>query len=630
MIRMKQGKWKTVLAAGALAAMLPFASPAPVRAQAADSTSRYIEIIGSQSGLKVSGATDSRYTTSSAATTGTTSTGTTSKASGNSSSSSSGSSSGSKDKYTPNYDTSGPGIETTAAATQAATVAEVGTEAQTSGPTVYETSLSETYHEEYGVYEEGLNDLCYLYTNVENGGLTDQAVKIDIPANVTYTMEKDGVGIGYTSGQAVSDRGSYVLRISVTDTSKSFSQQTVYKAVFRFRIQEKLPQATAEDSMNGGGYSSGSSMYSYTDNSWTGGTSYNSGDSSGASDVIDFGTGDSSSSWWLDDGETAAGETSGDSSSDETEIMDEDGNIDESAVDEAINAALGIDADGNVISDAAEISEVSGLASGYDAESGLYAHALKTGAVFYTDVPNGMVTTSAVTIRFFDDTLTLTAYRNGEEVELTSGEALTAPGSYAIYPTQDTAAYASAYSANAQPVFRFRIMADVVNDLGIFNAPENTLITQVTRYGITLFSAEKDEDAVRWYAFPEDGSYEITMKNELGELYSYVVLDTEAPRFSVTTEPNRAYVSYYSDDIANCVLYKNGNQQSEGELVSQVNGSGSYTLVVYDTAGNASMQSFDVHFSLNMGAVLAIVLVIALIAAGILFLKRARSDVKIR
>lgn len=110
------------------------------------------------------------------------------------------------------------------------------------GPGVNKVSLREQYHEDYKIYEESIADLFFLYTSVANGGMTDKAVTIDIPSNILYTMEKDGTGIAYTSGQSIQERGTYVLRlIAVENPELPLSEQTEYQAVFRFRIQDKPP-----------------------------------------------------------------------------------------------------------------------------------------------------------------------------------------------------------------------------------------------------------------------------------------------------------------------------------------------------------------------------------------------------
>ena len=111
------------------------------------------------------------------------------------------------------------------------------------GPSVKKVTLTETYHELYDTYEEGISDTYFLYTNVSNGGLTHEPVMIDIPANVDFSMEKDGVPYSYTSGQYVQEKGTYVLRITaIENPDLPFSEQTEYQAVFRFRIQDEPPK----------------------------------------------------------------------------------------------------------------------------------------------------------------------------------------------------------------------------------------------------------------------------------------------------------------------------------------------------------------------------------------------------
>lgn len=111
------------------------------------------------------------------------------------------------------------------------------------GPSTKKVTLSETYHELYDTYEESISDTYFIYTNVSNGGLTHEPVMIDIPANVDFSMEKDGVPYSYKSGQYVSEKGTYVLRLTAIENSDlPFSEQTEYQAVFRFRIQDEPPK----------------------------------------------------------------------------------------------------------------------------------------------------------------------------------------------------------------------------------------------------------------------------------------------------------------------------------------------------------------------------------------------------
>ncbi len=116
------------------------------------------------------------------------------------------------------------------------------------GPGVKKVNLTEHYHEDYKIYEESIDNLFFIYTNVANGGITNEAVVLDIPSNILYTMEKDGTAMEYTSGQNVWERGTYVLRLTAVENPElPLSEQREYQTVFRFRIQDKPPEAeTAE------------------------------------------------------------------------------------------------------------------------------------------------------------------------------------------------------------------------------------------------------------------------------------------------------------------------------------------------------------------------------------------------
>ena len=85
-----------------------------------------------------------------------------------------------------------------------------------------------------------------------------------------------------------------------------------------------------------------------------------------------------------------------------------------------------------------------------------------------------------------------------------------------------------------------------------------------------------------------------------------------------------------SDDIAYCHLYRNGELLDDSGIPAQVTGSGDYRLEAYDAAGNMGYAEFTVEYHFNMGAILAIVLVILLIVAVAVFVRRVRSQIKVR
>lgn len=94
--------------------------------------------------------------------------------------------------------------------------------------------LYESYNDRYDLYEESLNDLYFFYCNISNGGFAAPPVYFDIPANLTYTLEKGGVQIPYTAGEEINEIGNYVLRIS------GDYEGTVYQGTFRFTLREEV------------------------------------------------------------------------------------------------------------------------------------------------------------------------------------------------------------------------------------------------------------------------------------------------------------------------------------------------------------------------------------------------------
>lgn len=491
-----------------------------------------------------------------------------------------------------------------------------------SGPAVKEISLSENYHEDYGVYEENMGDVFFIYTNVENGGITDRAVTLDIPANLAYTAQKDGTPITYTSGQPISASGSYSFRFTGTaDASAAFSKQTIYKSSFRFRIQAKLPEAVkqSESQMSQNGDLWGGR--------WAGGEGAEAVSSGKASGNI------GSQRFGEDSGEDGDSETSsaqaagdqmdglpGDREESGLKVMGEDGKIDSEALDKTLDRLV----NGDDKEDKTEALKPSGISTSFDEDMGFYRNELASGAVFYTNVPNGMVTNYQVSLKTSDE-ITFTVYKDGQKEEFDPGAELEEAGSYTIVPVQTTTAYVSRYANGKTPVFQFRIVKDPVRDLDVVNAPQNMTFSSVTLEGKELSDIHSD-----FLHLQEDGAYEVTMSGEGGPFTVEIVRDTVQPRFHVQTVPNRAFISYLSSDVIKCTLYKNGKVTEEGGILSNVDGKGDYTLQVYDAAGNMSSATFTVSYQPNTGAVIGIVLLIAIVVLLLMYVVRMRKQVKVR
>lgn len=489
------------------------------------------------------------------------------------------------------------------------------------GPKVSDVRISETYHEDFDIYEQAMGNVQFFYTNVSNGGITDQPVRLEIPANMTYVMEKDGVEIPYSSGQYVRERGSYMVKLSVVeDDSLPFSEQTVCKAVFRFRIQEKAVREQVTESSGGSRYGNASS----DDNSSQPLSYEELAALLGNQDELDE---EALEAWASAAGMT---EESTEAEPEETEpeteangsVMDEDGFINEEGLENALAGALG---EGYGSDNLEGYSPATGLASAYDESTGYYRHELITGAVFYSDVPNGMLTNHSVMLLTNDD-IQFRVLKDGQEMEFTPGTAVEEAGSYQVYPSQDTTVYAASYHNESQPTFAFRIVKEPVSDLGIYTAPQGAVITGIWLDGQPL---EVSQDA-GWFLLEQDGAYEIALETEAGTSGVTFERDTVAPRFYLTGDKTTARFSYVSNDVSWCRILSGGNEVYSGAAVSSLETPGEYQIQVYDAAGNVSSASFEVVYRMNKAAIVAIVLVLLLVVVLVVFIKRAKKQLKVR
>lgn len=142
-----------------------------------------------------------------------------------------------------------PAVESPAAESQAqGTVYIEDDDQNAAGPSVQKVTLEETYYPDYEIYSESIAGCCFFYTNTGNNSITDQTVYVDIPANILYTVQKDGVEISYTRNKSLSERGTYVFQMTVVKNPDApIVEQEIYQAVYNFRIQPKAQTDTADE-----------------------------------------------------------------------------------------------------------------------------------------------------------------------------------------------------------------------------------------------------------------------------------------------------------------------------------------------------------------------------------------------
>ena len=437
------------------------------------------------------------------------------------------------------------------------------------GPTVNSISLSETYHEDYKIYEEKFGDIYTIYSNISNGTIVNHYVMFDFPRGVMARMTRDGVSCDLANKTKIEAEGTYNIQFFYAKEGYENVpgwQQEIDSARFAFRIQ----------------YTAGLD-----------GEPLEWDDQSELESFADL----------VNEGDYPA--------KDQPEAETEEANQIMPAPEAEPDAAAADDVR---------------LSSTYDMTSGYYKYTLKTGDVFYSSVPDGMITNDAVIFQAEDD-IQMNLYKDGVQVEYSAGDFINDPGSYTLIPVMDKVEYENYYRGN-RPMLHFRIVTGPTSDLSVVSAPDGMIIEAVR-----LDYEDITDTAMASYKvvyLSEDGNYEVDMRDDSGRNTVSIIRDTQAPKITVATAPNQADIAYQSADIDNVIISRGETVVSEGNMVSRITEAGRYHILVKDKAGNTTEKDFVVKYRINIAAILAILAVVALGIAFFLYMKKVKTSVRVR
>lgn len=461
--------------------------------------------------------------------------------------------------------------------------------------------MAETYDEVYGLYEESISNEFFIYSTVSNGGISSDPVIIDIPANVDFTLEKNGKKAKYTSGAKIKKKGNYVLRLTAV------SGDTTYKSTFRFSIRD-----AAEKKKENTTGSDNSAFMMDIDREITEADTYE------PDAYID----DWDTDTYMDEPDTYMEEpiieASQDSQSSEADNMDESG-TDEIPGEENQTTAIA-----NSLS---SVAKYTGFTETYDEATGEYVNTLLSGDVFRTNLPNGIITNSEVILNI-PDSLDYTIYKDDELYETTSLRFEEA-GSYRVVMSSDRLDYVLAYGDNKEVVYAFRIIVEAVSDMHIFNAPAGFTLTEVYYGDKEIFAVNGMQGS--YFKLTGDGSYLFKISDAAtGVSHSTnVVLDTQAPEFAIGIKNGVANITYNSTDIDRIDLTKDNVVQTEFSTY-KITGKGSYQLTVTDKAGNIATASFQLKDSVNSATIWAVIILIAIISGVFVIVRINQKKVIVR
>ena len=497
-------------------------------------------------------------------------------------------------------------------------------------PLVNQVTLKEQYNEDYRVYEESIADVFFFYSNVGNGGITHESVFLDIPQNLSYTIEMNGVPWDYIPGQPISDYGTYVVRLTgIEDENVPLYEQKEYQAVFRFRIQQKPPKETEESREVAveAGAPAGMEWQSYTydgrpleEESEEGQDVFRvSGAANGQSEEVKEESGES-----LEDNMAASGSREGLEENEEGLAGNEEGlaGNEESLGNEELaeGAQDGNDSQEGRNEESGEggKAEPGSINNGfisrtqdYDAASKRYHVTFSDGLELVSNVPEGYIGSDAVEVSVSPaGRESLVLYRDDEPIDYVHGDSFTEPGHYRL-------------EVNGQPWSC--TIASYLKEASVFAAPAGLRFTSAVLNGEPL---ELSSDRYVW--LEEDGAYQFVLEGENGAvLHTGLAKDSEPPQVEVKLKGGNATIQYLSEDIEEILLERDG-EAVEGFSGYSVSQPGSYRLVVRDKAGNEAEAKFFLSYRVNRYGIIAVVLLILLAAGGVAFVVHTKRSVRIR
>lgn len=449
---------------------------------------------------------------------------------------------------------------------------EVSEESETKIEYIY-SDIAEKSISAYGMYEEVLANQVAFYSNVSNGDIVEHAVTLEFPNTVSVNLEKDGNKEEFTAGEDITAAGKYSLTIMVNGNDLlGGSENEVYYGMFRFWIVEP---STDEVSVEA---------------------------SSEEPPVPDNETSNY---------EEITAESGGDAFTAETEDAGEP----------EVTAEAGNDGDGTSENMQLPKTDKGKHITQYLTDGGVLV-ITDNDTEFTCNIPAGMLTTGSVVFDLSDlGSARYIMMLNGQE--LTGYEyqsALSNPGDYTLFIDDGD---------SSDPVeFGFTILGEYAGGLTQYTVPSGCTIESAKFNGRDIRPNGNSVD------IGEEGEYSFRVKCGALTFNEQFTLDNTPPEFVVNgldedgkADNGTVFIEFSSDDIFDYTVVRNGNTYRKTLEITEP---GSYTVTVFDRAGNSTSQSFEIVYHMDVMAVVTIILGGCIIVGGAVFFIITRKRFVIR
>ncbi len=256
----------------------------------------------------------------------------------------------------------------------------------------------------------------------------------------------------------------------------------------------------------------------------------------------------------------------------------------------------------------------------YDRDKKMFAYenAAVSPSSFYATVADGMFVTEPVKIQVPNGVVP-TLYLDGNEVPEANYDRIEEPGAYVLQATGT--------SSRSEQILTFTILKKTTGKLETFTVPEGFSITDARLDGALTSRTASSVDMT------EEGSYAVHYRcNETHTLYELEIevdhtpptLKLEAVKDNVAKGP--VDISDMEEGVTASI--KLGNRViSAKDKLSQ---SGVYHIVLTDQAGNKTTYSFRILMYFNLSSIGFILLLLAAVAALIIYLVVSRNKLRVR
>ena len=243
---------------------------------------------------------------------------------------------------------------------------------------------------------------------------------------------------------------------------------------------------------------------------------------------------------------------------------------------------------------------------GYDRDSRCYVNEVGD-LSFSSNIPNGAVLSAGQTASITIPTgLSATLFRNGNEVTDMKLTEITESGSYLVE------VISSGFGDSAS--FSFQILRERSNALHEFILPSGFSFESVLINGDMV-----TPEYSNYMELIEDGEYRITWAcPDIDQRFVLTFIrDVDAPVLALPqVVDGQAHSPVTLTDLEeNAYIYLecDGETKTIVSPSTEIKDAGTYTLTVYDQAGNSTQYNFTIHFYLNLSAAAAISMLLAAI-----------------